>query len=207
VTSRTWAYLVAAAAVAAAAAATVLIETGTSGGSPAVAAPQGIHKIRHVVVIMQENRSFDSYFGTYPGADGIPMRDGVPIACVPDPARQTCVRPYHDRNDMNAGGPHDNASAVADIAGGKLNGFVAQQERAKRGCVQAFNPACGRSGKPDVMGYHDGSDIPNYSYGVWTVNRAGVIRPVVCGVGYRRGERIGCRRRLCRDSYARVGAA
>ena len=24
-----------------------------------------IHKIRHVVVIMQENRSFDSYFGTY----------------------------------------------------------------------------------------------------------------------------------------------
>ena len=28
----------------------------------------GIHKIRHVVVIMQENRSFDTYFGTYPGA-------------------------------------------------------------------------------------------------------------------------------------------
>ena len=38
--------------------------------------PQGIHKIRHVVVIMQENRSFDSYFGTFPGADGIPMRTG-----------------------------------------------------------------------------------------------------------------------------------
>ncbi len=28
----------------------------------------GIHKIRHVIIIMQENRSFDSYFGTYPGA-------------------------------------------------------------------------------------------------------------------------------------------
>lgn len=27
----------------------------------------GSHKIRHVVVIMQENRSFDSCFGTYPG--------------------------------------------------------------------------------------------------------------------------------------------
>ena len=27
----------------------------------------GIHKIQHVVIIMQENRSFDSYFGTYPG--------------------------------------------------------------------------------------------------------------------------------------------
>ena len=50
-----------------------------------------IHKIKHVVVIMQENRSFDSYFGTYPGADGIPR--GV---CVPDP-RGGCVRPYHNR--------------------------------------------------------------------------------------------------------------
>ena len=32
----------------------------------------GIHKIKHVIVIMQENRSFDHYFGTYPGADGFP---------------------------------------------------------------------------------------------------------------------------------------
>ena len=35
------------------------------------AALTGIHKIKHVIVIMQENRSFDNYFGTYPGADGI----------------------------------------------------------------------------------------------------------------------------------------
>ena len=33
-----------------------------------VAPLTGIHRIRHVVIIMQENRSFDSYFGTYPGA-------------------------------------------------------------------------------------------------------------------------------------------
>src|SRR3989442_527969 len=44
------------------------------------AAHAGIHKIRHVVVIMQENRSFDSYFGTFPGADGIPMlNDGAAL--------------------------------------------------------------------------------------------------------------------------------
>ena len=36
--------------------------------------PPGIHKIKHVIIIMQENRSFDSYFGTYPGVDGIPMQ-------------------------------------------------------------------------------------------------------------------------------------
>jgi phospholipase C len=43
--------------------------------SPAAqAAPEGIHKIEHVVMIMQENHSFDNYFGTYPGARGIPTR-------------------------------------------------------------------------------------------------------------------------------------
>ena len=41
----------------------------------------GIHKIRHVVIIMQENRSFDNYFGTFPGADGIPRRHGRPTVC------------------------------------------------------------------------------------------------------------------------------
>ena len=35
-------------------------------------APAAIHKIQHVVVIMQENRSFDSYFGTFPGRRGHP---------------------------------------------------------------------------------------------------------------------------------------
>ena len=57
----------------------------------------GIHKIRHVIVIVQENRSFDSYFGTYPGADGIPMKNGVPTVCsydYRDPAR--ACRPYYD---------------------------------------------------------------------------------------------------------------
>src|SRR5215471_15153978 len=38
----------------------------------------GIHKIKHVIIIVQENRSFDSYFGTFPGADGIPMKGGKP---------------------------------------------------------------------------------------------------------------------------------
>ena len=50
--------------------------------SPTSNATQDIHKIKHVIVIMQENRSFDTYFGTYPGADGIPMQNGVPTVCV-----------------------------------------------------------------------------------------------------------------------------
>ena len=56
----------------------------------------GIHKIKHVVIIMQENRSFDSFFGTYPGADGIPAANGKFTVCVPDPRTGGCDKPYHD---------------------------------------------------------------------------------------------------------------
>ena len=121
-----------------------------------------IHKIRHVVVIMQENRSFDSYFGTYPGADGIPMSNGVPTVCVPDPAHGGCQRPYHDGSDVNGGGPHGQTNAAADINGGKMDGFIAQAEQAQKGCANPTNPNCANSARVDVMGYHDASEIPNY---------------------------------------------
>jgi phospholipase C len=129
-------------------------------------APVGIHKIKHVIVIMQENRSFDHYFGTYPGADGFPRDpNGEFAVCVPDPAKAVCQRPYHDTNDLNAGGPHGEVSAAADVADGKMDGFVAQAENARRrGCKRNPNdPICSqRAANPDVMGYHDGQDIPNY---------------------------------------------
>jgi len=131
-----------------------------------VKAPGSIHKIKHVIVIMQENRSFDHYFGTYPGADGFPRTpDGEFAVCVPDPAKGVCQRPYHDTNDLNAGGPHGEANASADIAGGKMDGFIGSAENARRrGCKQNPNdPICSqRAANPDVMGYHDGQDIPNY---------------------------------------------
>jgi phospholipase C len=136
----------------------VLAACGWAG--PGTAA--GIHKIRHVIVIMQENRSFDAYFGTFPGAEGIPMHDGQPTVCVPDPARHTCVRPYHDTSDRNVGSPHGQDAAVADIDGGRMDGFVAAAERAAKGCRRADAPNCVAGGPTDVMGYHDGRDIPNY---------------------------------------------
>jgi len=124
----------------------------------------GIHKIRHVVIIMQENRSFDSYFGTYPGADGIPMNDGVPTVCSPDPKTHVCVRPYHDHSDRNAGGPHDTVDAIHDINNGKMDGFEAQARKGRFvACHHTDNPGCSLTPKdPDVMGYHDWHEIPNY---------------------------------------------
>ncbi len=38
----------------------------SSTATTATSQAGGIRKIKHVVVIMQENRSFDTYFGTYP---------------------------------------------------------------------------------------------------------------------------------------------
>ncbi|HEY2315961.1 MAG TPA: alkaline phosphatase family protein [Streptosporangiaceae bacterium] len=119
--------------------------------------PSDIRKIKHVIIIMQENRSFDSYFGTYPGADGIPLRH----VCVPNP-RGKCIRPYHDTADINGGGPHGLSNAIPDIAGGKMNGFVKQSDNAAKGCIDPNDPACSSSSPSDVMGYHTGAEIPNY---------------------------------------------
>jgi phospholipase C len=125
--------------------------------------PPGIHKIKHVIIIMQENRSFDSYFGTYPGADGIPMHNGLPTVCLPNPAGP-CQRPFHDKFDKNGGGPHAERNAEADINHGLMDGFVRQRYNAKRGCKVADDPACAVTATPDVMGYHTAAEIPNY----WT---------------------------------------
>jgi phospholipase C len=113
---------------------------------------------------MQENRSFDTYFGTYPGADGIPMQAGVPTVCVPNPKTGACNRPFVNHADVNGGGPHGQTNAAADIHGGKMDGFIAQDTKAAKGCTDVNNPACTNSATPDVMGYHTQSDIPNY----WT---------------------------------------
>ncbi len=126
--------------------------------------------IQHVIIIMQENRSFDNYFGTYPGADGIPPGTCVPVN--PTVSGGPCVVPFHDVHDVNAGGPHSAAAAQADIDDGistyKFDGFVQQQANAAGvNCGNVNNPLCG-GGDPDgvtrhdVMGYHTGAELPNY---------------------------------------------
>ncbi|HXD53579.1 MAG TPA: alkaline phosphatase family protein [Solirubrobacteraceae bacterium] len=136
----------------------VLLALGAAGAG-ASEAPEGIHKIQHVVMIMQENRSYDSYFGTYPGGNGIPAS-----ACVPDPANGGCVVPFHSSFNKSEGGPHGTGAAVADVNGGKMDGFLAQSEE-KQGCKGTGgcgkckkNPLCAE----EVVTYRDARDIPNY---------------------------------------------
>jgi phospholipase C len=146
---------------------TIVRQTSGSSGSVASPAPvagtAGIHRIQHVIVIMQENRSFDHYFGTFPGADGLPASGGKFSVCINDPKTGVCVYPYHEAADKNYGGPHSASDATTDIGGGQMNGFILDAEHGRAGCAATDNPACGgNGGTTDVMGYHDAREIPNY---------------------------------------------
>jgi phospholipase C len=131
--------------------------------------------IKHVIMIMEENRSFDHYFGTYPGANGFPNGTCVPL----NPAQPTqgCVAPFHDPHDVSAGGPHGGGAAIADIDGTGANppfdGFVYQQATGAGSLCSARQPPGVQRPKTcqgvdpgilrhDVMGYHNASEIPNY---------------------------------------------
>jgi phospholipase C len=132
----------------------------------------GIHKIRHVIVIMQENRSFDSYFGTFPGADGIPMRGGRPAVCVPN-GIGSCVRPFHDSGDLNTGGAHGPLAGIRDVDGGRMDGFIRVGntpliDRCRRS--PSFR-GCSLLRRPGVMGFHDSRELPNY----WAYGKAFVL--------------------------------
>ena len=142
---------------------------GGSSGTIAPDAPQGIEKIDHVIVIIQENRSFDHYFGTYPGADGIPMKNGKPTPCIPNPWGSQCAHLYKTTSQFQDGGPHNHHAAVKDIHGGKMDGFLNALGPAKYFCyVTPSQPGCqkklGPQNQADVLSYHTREDIPNY----WT---------------------------------------
>ncbi len=149
---------------------------GQGTGSSGAAAPGDLQKIQHIVIIMQENRSFDHYFGTYPGADGLAnaqataTAEGTPTVCLPDPRPGVgCAVPYHTTAQVNYGAAHDYRAAQADIDGGAMDGFVVNA------CAGgAINPSCLATATPppggptatpaplDVMSYHTGAEIPNY---------------------------------------------
>jgi kumamolisin len=97
--------------------------------------------VKNIVVLLQENHTFDCYFGTYPGADGTAGKN----ICLPQtPGSANCVAPFHNPNlaqfDMN----HSYATAHKDYDGGKMDAFVYSE------------------GHRETMGYYDQRDIPHY---------------------------------------------
>lgn len=115
--------------------------------------------IEHVIVLMQENHSFDNYFGTYPGANGIP-----PGTCMPvnpfDDAVTDCVEPFHlGDNGVDLDDPdHSAATFRLQHNDGKMDGFVyALNQRNQDGRL--------------AMAYYDERELPYY----WNVAESYVL--------------------------------
>lgn len=100
--------------------------------------------IKHIVVIMQENRSFDNYFGTYPGANGIPKN----VCMSPDPDHPyngQCVKPFLSINPISEDMPHGYQSSTVAYDNGKMDGFMLAENE-----------------DPNTMSYYDNKTIPYY---------------------------------------------
>jgi phospholipase C len=104
--------------------------------------------IQHFIVLMQENHTFDNYFGTYPGADGIPAGTCMPVD-PGNPSITNCVKPFHLGNSPITDLDHSQITFKNQYNNGKMNGFVsALNQRNENGVI--------------AMGYYDGSDISYY---------------------------------------------
>jgi phospholipase C len=116
--------------------------------TPAAAAdPTPATPIEHVVVLMQENHTFDNYFGTFPGADG-----ASPDTCIPvDPTAPAldCIKPYHLDSTRTVDLHHGSSISKAAYNNGTMDGFIAVQNARNLPGVVA-------------MGYYDGRDLPLY---------------------------------------------
>lgn len=119
---------------------------------------QAKQKITHVIVIMQENRSFDNYFGTYPGSDNL-ERVGL---INENPAR-------FKLNTTVKGEPvygHENSYAETELATSNIE--------SERNIIKADGYIAANPGKnmAQCFAYHDGTQIPNY----WTMANQFVLQ-------------------------------
>jgi phospholipase C len=143
--------------------------SGDGATSPAAVDRHGLDTLDHLIFIVQENRSFDHYFGTFPGADGIPTKqDGGFDVCVPNTYRGgACARPFVSNAVNFVGGPHTHRASVADVNGGAMDGFIGTLLPVMDECwTSGRGPGCdgrlGPDGQPDVMATLTAAQIPNY---------------------------------------------
>lgn len=110
-----------------------------------------VSPIKHIVVIYQENRSFDHYFGTYPKAPGFlalpgtPAVNGIPTGSFNLDTKGKKVAPYlFGKTELVTPDPnHDYGAMIKSYNKGKMDKFFIQSEKHKKG-----------SGRT-AMGYYD----------------------------------------------------
>jgi phospholipase C len=112
-----------------------------------------LRDIEHIVILMQENRSFDHYFGTMPGVRGfadaaaIRLADGSPVFRQPFPGHaQGYLAPFH----------LDTRATSAQATPGTDHSWPTQHQAWNNGKMDQWVPAKG----PFTMGYFTEADIP-----------------------------------------------
>jgi phospholipase C len=126
------------------------------GDRPDPSQPAGsdmLPQIKHIVVLMMENHSFDNYLGTLGWGEGFPLGDDrAPDAENPDSAGNM-IRAHRASSTLQQdGAPSQSWSAShAQWAGGKLNGFVTSTEQ-----------AAPNGDKNMAMAYWTEQDLPFY---------------------------------------------
>jgi phospholipase C len=132
---------------------------------------QSASPINHVIVIFQENRSFDSVYGKFPGANGIANagaaikqvdKNGQPYATLPQPIN-TNLRPAGPDSRFPANlpvQPFDISKYVpADqMTGDMVHRFYQEQFQIDGGKMDKFVAWSDAAGL--VMGYYDGTNMP-----------------------------------------------
>jgi phospholipase C len=103
--------------------------------------------IQHFIVLMQENHTYDNYFGTYPGADGIPPGTKMPVD--PNNPALGYVEPFPIRNYPIVDLSHSADTFDLQYNQGRMDGFVSALNLRKQ------------PGKL-AMGYYDGQELPYY---------------------------------------------
>jgi phospholipase C len=114
--------------------------------------------IEHVVILIQENRSFDHYFGSYRGVRG--FADRSMAFQQPDPANTT-ISPVGTLLPFRLDTSTTNAACTHDIS----HEWVAQHQSWNNGAMNGFVSSRLASNSNDAvlsMGYYARADIPYY---------------------------------------------
>ncbi|RPI91754.1 MAG: hypothetical protein EHM40_14805 [Chloroflexi bacterium] len=104
--------------------------------------------IEHFIVVMQQNHTFDNYFGAYPGANGIPEGTCLP-ASLSDEGSTSCVAPFEITDHAITDLSHSDTTFAAQFQNGQMNGFVAALNRLNQDGTLS-------------MGHYTDKDIPFY---------------------------------------------
>jgi phospholipase C len=103
---------------------------------------QGKTPIKHIIIMVRENHSFDNLFGRFPGADGTTM------AHIGDKVAPLNITPIHTPHDLG----HAGNSVAAAIDGGKMDDFYLEYNAIQNGVDIADSQYLGGE-VPDYWAY------------------------------------------------------